>query len=88
MDVKHLYYLGRKVIQKKYPWIDDLIFYHRYDNEDTIEYWSLEIWPKPGFREKEVFLDKYEAEIENEMKSLFSMLGPKSYEQFDKVTIW
>lgn len=88
MDIDNLYYIGRKIIQRKYPWIDDLIFTHRYDDDTEDHLWSLEIFANKDFKEQEVFLDKHEVEIETEMKSLFNMIGPKDYEKFDRVTIF
>lgn len=88
MDIDNLYYIGRKIIQRKYPWIDDIIYIHRYDDNNGDHLWSMEIFAKEEFKKKEVFLDKYEVEIETEMKSLFNMIGPKDYEKFDRVTIF
>lgn len=75
----------RKVIEPKYPWIDDFVwtqFFH-----DGYEYYSLEITPKEGFRKNNIFVDKYEVEIEKQMSSLFVMLGPEEHQKFYKVDI-
>lgn len=85
MEIKSLYYIVRKVIVPKYPWIDDVVWTQSY--YDGYENYTLEITPKEGFRESEVYVDKYETEIENEMKSLFKMLNPLEYQRFDRVVI-
>lgn len=84
--VKSLYYIVRKVIVPKYPWIDDVVWTQSY--YDGAENYTLEITPKEGFRESEVYVDKYETEIEDEMKSLFKMLNPLEYQRFDRVVIY
>ena len=85
MYIKLLYHIVRKVIEPKYPWIDDFVwtqFFHA-----GFEYYSLEITPKEEFRKSEIFVDKYKTQIENEMKSLFAMLGPEAHQKFYKVDI-
>lgn len=86
MNVKDLYNVVEKLIMRKYPWIVDFEWNTYYYN-DGINYWILEIFPSKEFRDKEIFMDKYEVEIEDEMKSLFKMLGPNSNEIFDRVFI-
>ena len=85
MNVKSLYYIVRKVIEPMYPWIDDFTWSQFYDG--GYEYYSLEITPKKGFKEASIFWDRYEVEIEDEMKSLFKMLGPEGYQKFNRVYI-
>jgi len=85
MNVKSLYYIVRKVIEPKYPWIDDFTWTQFYDG--GYEYYSLEIIPKKEFQEASIFVDRYEVEIEDEMKSLFNMLGPEGHQKFHKVYI-
>lgn len=85
MNVKDLYNVVEKLIMKKYPWIVDFEWSTYFD--DGINYWTLEIFPSKEFRDEEIFMDKYEVEIEDEMKFLFKMLGPNSNERFDRVFI-
>lgn len=85
MEVKSLYYIVRKVIVPKYPWIDDVVWTKSY--YDGYENYTLEIWPKEGFRESEFYVDVLESVIEDEMKSLFKMLNPLEYQRFDDVVI-
>ena len=85
MNIKLLYHVVRKVIEPKYPWIDDFVWTQFFD--DGYEYYSLEITPEEGFIKDKIFIDRYEVEIENQMKSLFEMLGPESHQKFYKVNI-
>lgn len=85
MNIKSLYHIIRKVIEPQYPWIDDFVWTQFYDG--GYEYYILEITPKEGVKKADIFVDKYETQIGNEMKSLFDMLGPERYQKFYKVTI-
>lgn len=85
MNVKSLYHIVRKVIVPQYPWIDDFTWTQFFDG--GYEYYSLEITPKKRFSGVGNWVDRYEAKIEEEMKSLFNMLGPEGYQKFYKVYI-
>ena len=87
MNVDNLYYIIRKIVQKKYPWINDVVITHRYDDEDRFLY-GVEIHADRKFKEQEIFMDRYEVEIEDELKSAFEMMGPERWERFDRVTIF
>jgi hypothetical protein len=47
----------------------------------------LEITPSKEFVDSEVFMDRHEVAVEDEMKSLFSMMGPEPNQMFDRVII-
>ena len=85
MSIKNLYQIVKRLILPKFPWITDFVWSSFY--LDGITYWTLEITPSKEFEESEVFMDGHEVAVEDEMKSLFSMMGPEPNQKFDRVNI-
>lgn len=85
MDIKKLYYIVKKLILPKFPWIEDFVWLQFYS--EGVEYYSLEITANKEFAEQQVFMNKHEVEVEEEMKSLFNMLGPDNHQKFYKAYI-
>jgi hypothetical protein len=85
MWIKNLYQIVERLILPRFPWITDFVWSTHY--HDGITYWTLEITPSKEFVDSEVFMDRHEVAVEDEMKSLFSMMGPEPNQMFDRVII-
>ena len=83
--IESLNNIVNKLILPKYPWIDR--YEWRVFSMDGYDYYSLWINPVEGFKDSVIFLDKYEVEVEDEMKSLFAMLNPEPNQKFNRVEI-
>ena len=88
MDMDKFQHVVSKLLRKKYPWINDIIVTHDYDDEDGRHLYGLEVHADRDFVKSEVFMDKHEAEVETDAKSMFDMMGPNWWEKFDRVRIY
>jgi hypothetical protein len=87
MDIDRFYLVVRKVLEKKYPWINDIVVTHDYD-DDGRHLFGLEVHVDKKFRDSEVFMDKHEVDVEDDVKSMFDMMGPEKWEKFNRVTLF
>ena len=85
MNLDMFYHVALTVLKKKYPWINDIVVTHTYDDFGRSVY-GLKVQADSKFKEEEVFLDKYEDPIERDVKGIFNMLEPFN-ERFDRVII-
>ena len=79
MDMDRFHRVISRVLEKKYPWINDIIVTHDY-GEDGRHLYGLEVHADRDFVEGEVFMDKHELDVEDDVKSMFDMMGPERWE--------
>ena len=83
MKIDTLYYVVRKVILPSFPWIHDFVWNTWYSEGWT--YYTLEITPIKDFPYERI---KFVKElVEDEMYSIFKVMGPESNEVFNGVVI-
>ena len=86
MNKEILNKVTEKLIKPKYPWIEEFEWV-AWDDMNSMVNYRLEIkapsiWKK-GIRKK----IRYKTEVEEDMRSLFKMLGPEPNEVFRTVSI-
>ena len=83
MNIDTLYYIVRKVIKPRFPWIDDFVW-----NTLIIDgwtYYSLEITPVKDFPyERKRYVQEL---VADEMYPLFLAMGPERHEIFNGVVV-
>jgi len=85
MNIKSLNNVTRKILLPKFPWIED--FEWKFFTYDGYNYYTLEVIPEMEFTKSQIFMDRFEVEIEDEIKSLFQMLAPATNEKFNRVQL-
>lgn len=87
MNIDVYYKVSRKVLEKKYPWINDIVITHDYD-VDGDHVFGLEVHVDKDFKENEIFMDKHEVDVERDAKAIFDMMSPQRWQKFDRVRLF